>query len=149
MSAADIARSAYEQAKAAAEMDRLHKEAFLMDAERTKRLMHEDDFAAALPILNEWFPGVEWKWTTGEDYGGYDTLVYDALESQWPPSFKLKVDCRLIDMNEGPSAGYRVDIEIGDYRTDTSPGTVGYRYFSGGKVKSAADVGRYLEARNV
>lgn len=143
-SARDIATSAYAQAKAAAEMARLHDEALNLNAEYDKLMRHETEYRESLPVLAVLFPGVEWVWTTGEDYGGYDTIMYDASES-WPPSFKLRVVRRLIDMNE-PSAGHRIDFEVGDYRTDTSPGTEGYRYFSGSKVKNAADVGRYLEA---
>src|SRR4051812_42850633 len=118
-------------------MERLHEEAFQEDERRRKHAEHVKDYAAALPVLNEWFPGVEWTWREEGDYG-YDTIVTDAHE-QWPPSFKLKVFRRLIDMNE-PLAGYRVIIEVGDHHTDTSPGTVGYRYFSGTEVKGPADV---------
>ncbi len=138
--AADIARTAYEQALAAAEMERLHEEALKEDERRRKHAAHVAEFEAALPILAKWFPGVEWTWHEEGGYG-FDTIITDAAED-WPPSFKLRVNRHLIDMNE-PDAGYRVKIEVGDYRSDSQ----GYSYFSGGEIRSAADVGRYLERK--
>jgi hypothetical protein len=44
-----------------------------------------------------------------------------------------------------PESGYRIVIEVGDYVNDTS--SLGYSYFSGVKVNSAADIGRYLVAK--
>lgn len=144
MSAKDIALSAYEQAKAAAHMEKLHEEALQMDRERSNYLHNKAVFEASLPILNKWFPGIEWEWQMEGDYGN-DVIVWDASEEEWPPSFKLKVNRFFIDMNE-PDAGYKVEIQIGDYRPDNLSG--GYNYFSGAVVRSAADIGLYLEKRN-
>lgn len=117
-------------------MEALHAEAIEMDAQRTKIKGHEANYEAALPILAEWFPGVEWSWYAMGDYS-FDTILVDASES-WPPSFMLRVERGLKD---APA-----DIEVGEYRPDTS--MPGYSYFSGAAVKSAADIGRYLDQRS-
>lgn len=140
--ARSIALSAHEQAKKAAALEAAHEEAIKEDRRRQEIARHTKAFEAALPILNEWFPGVEWIWWVDGDYSN-DTIVTDASEN-WPPSFKLRVDRLLIDMNE-PSAGCRSVIEVGDYRRDTS--LPGHIYFAGSKVKGPADIGRYLQAQ--
>lgn len=132
--AADIAKTAYEQALAAAEAEAARREAKIEAARQQRLAERQAEFDAALPILNEWFPGVEWTWKQMGDYG-HDTIITDAAET-WPPSFKLKVE---------KFKGEPVKIMIGDYVQDTS--LPGYSYFSGGEVKSAADVGRYLAGR--
>lgn len=139
--AREIARSAYEQAKAAAAAEQAEKERQEAEEAARKRQVHLDAYEAALPILAEWFPGVKWEWTADGSFG-HDTILWDASEAQWPPSFRLKVDRFLIDMND-PGAGYRVEIKVGDYRPDSS--MPGYSYFQGGTIRSAADLGRYLE----
>lgn len=128
--AVDIAARAYEQAIAAAERDRLAKDAEEAERQAAKRKAHQANFNAALPLLNEWFPGVEWEWHQMGDYG-YDTIVTDVNEV-WPPSFRLNVKRY---KNE-------IEIRVGDYRPDTS--LPGYSYFSGTRIRSAADLGRYL-----
>lgn len=144
MSARDMAINAYKQALAAAKAEELRKAEEEAERERTKREYHRQIFESALPVLNEWFPGVAWDFEIAGDFR-HDTIVFDADENQYPPSFKLKVDRRLVDMND-VGGGYRIDIEVGDYSPDTS--MPGYSYFSGRKVHSAADIGRYLESRN-
>lgn len=139
MTARDLALSAAYQARKAAALEAAHEEALRMDAERTKDETARKDYEAALPILAEWFPGVEWTYARSGDYG-YDTIVWDASEAT--PAFLLYVHRRMLDMNE-PSAGYRVHIEVGDYVPATGD-AVGHSYFRGRPVKGAADVGRYL-----
>lgn len=134
MKAADIAKSAYAQALVAAEDQRIRREAEVEAARQKKRAERQAEFDAALPVLNRWFPGVEWQWHQMGDYD-FDTIVTDAAET-WPPSFKLKVE----KLGDKP-----VRIMIGDYVQDRS--MPGYSYFSGGEVKSAADIGRYLARR--
>lgn len=138
MSARDIALTAYQQALDAAEAEERAK----IEAQRQERLRKEaqerETFEAALPILNRWFPGVTWTYDVEGDWGN-DVIVTDADEAD--PTFKLKVNRYLRDMND-PAAGVTVEIEVGDYQRDSS--MPGYSYFSGIKVKSAADVGRYL-----
>jgi multidrug efflux pump subunit AcrA (membrane-fusion protein) len=133
-SAADIARRAHAQALDAAEAARKQREAEQVERERQKAQAHQLTFKAALPILAEWFPGVKWRWEAMGDYG-FDTILVDASED-WPPSFMLRAFRPASD---------RIEIEIGDYRVDTS--MPGYSYFSGSVVRSAADVGRYLEVK--
>ena len=108
-----------------------------MDAERNKYNMHVREFKAALPILTEWFPGVIWHWYEDGDYG-WDTIIVDASE-EYPYSFTLRSEVH----QDGT-----VNIEAGDYRIDTSPGTVGCSYFSGVKIKGPADLGRHIETKN-
>jgi hypothetical protein len=129
--AVDIARSAREQALAAAERKRQEWAAQEAERQAQKRQAHEAAYEAALPILAEWFPGVEWAWFDGGDYG-FDTILHDASE-QWPWSFMLCVE-HFKD---------RVEIRVGRYVQDTS--MPGYRYFSGAPIRSAADVGVWLE----
>lgn len=143
MNAKDIALSAYSRAVAAEEVRLAAIEDAKAEEKRKNEERHRGNFEAALLILNEWFPGVQWTYEIEGDWG-HDMIVYDASESQWPPSFKLKVNRYLIDMNE-PDAGYKMEFEVGDYVVDTMSG--GYSYFSGTKVKSPADVGRYLKRK--
>lgn len=142
MSAKDIALKAYEQALAAVEAERLAEQARKAEEARLKEARHQEVFNAALPTLNSWFPGVDWTFEIDGDFGG-DTIVYDAGENQYPPSFRLKIIRYLIDMNT-PEAGYQIKFEVGDYVLDHQSG---YHYFSGGTVKSPADIGRYLERK--
>jgi hypothetical protein len=132
--AKDIALSAAEQAKAAAEAQRQAREVEELARAREKQESQEQEFRTALPILNEWFPGVEWCWRPGGDYD-LDVIVWDASE-EWPPSFKLKIE----------SFKNRLEIQVGDYRSDSS--MPGYTYFAGSIVRSAADIGRYLEKKD-
>jgi hypothetical protein len=132
MPAREIALSAAKIAREAAELEAAHEEAIKEDARRARHAQHLERYLAALPILGQWFPGVSWMWQAEGDYG-YDTIVYDASEN-WPPSFKL-----LVGWN--PDRSLR--IEVGSYRSDSS--MPGYSYFAGSAVRSAADIGRYLE----
>lgn len=141
-SAKDIALAARAQALRD-EKSRAFKEAAARAAEEARKAeQHRLTAEAAIEKLSEWFPDVEWTWFMGGDYD-YDTLLHDAAE-EWPWSFMLKATRRLIDLNE-PEAGYHVEIAVGDYARDTFMS--GYSYFSGSPVKSAADVGRYLEQK--
>jgi hypothetical protein len=140
--AKDIALSAHAQALAALEAERKAEEERKAKEIREREERQRATFDAALPTLKKWFPGVEWQYSIMGNYG-LDVIVTDASEI-WPPSFRLKVNRTLIDMNE-PSAGFKVSIEVGDYRRDTS--LPGHSYFVGSEVHSAADVGRYLAAR--
>lgn len=137
--AAEQALTAYELAVRAEEERKAAEEAAERAENERRNAERLKDFEAALPVLAEWFPGVEWTWAMMGDYGN-DTVLWDVSEG-WPPSFMLRVQRFLIDMNE-PEAGYRVKITVGDYVRDTS--MEGYKYFQGAEVKSAADVGRYL-----
>jgi hypothetical protein len=132
-SAREIALPAYEQAILAAERKAATQEAERLAEVARKRAERQAEFNAALPYLNEWFPGVEWEWEQDGDYG-FDTIVYDASEG-YPPSFKLRV--------HNPPKG--VTIEVGDYVQDTS--MPGYKYFSGTPIGSAAALGGYLKRK--
>jgi hypothetical protein len=140
--AKDIALSAHAQALAAAEVERKAEDLRKAEEDRKRDEWYRATFDTALPTLREWFPGVEWQYSLMGNYG-LDVIVTDASEV-WPPSFRLRVSRTLIDMNK-PNAGFKIDIEVGEYRQDTS--LPGHSYFAGSKVKSAADVGRYLAAR--
>jgi hypothetical protein len=131
--AREIALPAYEQAVLAAERKAAAQEAERQAAIAEKKAQRQAEFDAALPYLNEWFPGVVWLWEQDGDYG-FDTIVYDASEG-YPPSFKLRV--------HNPPKG--VVIEVGGYVQDTS--MPGYKYFSGTPIKSAADLGAYLKSK--
>jgi hypothetical protein len=132
--AADIAKNAYEQALDTAEAERLAQEAKERERQAEKNAARQADFDAALPILSEWFPGVEWEWHTEGDYL-FDTIITDSSEEGWPPSFKLRVERR----------GGGVEIKVGDFVSDSF--MPGYSYFSGVVIRSAADLGRYLSSR--
>lgn len=134
-SAAKIAQSAHEQALAAIAERERQRAAEEAERERLARERHAKAAADAIAVLGEWFPGVTWEWDAMGDYG-HDTVLWDASES-WPPSFLLKAERRK----------YGIEILVGDYRPDTS--MPGYKYFSGGVVRSAADVGRYLAGKTV
>jgi hypothetical protein len=142
MNAREIALKAHEQELEAVEAERQLEAERQQEEDRKKRERLKDAFEAALPKLNEWFPGVEWTWVL---YGNFenDCIVWDSSET-WSPSFKLRVQRFITDMN-APESGYRIVIEVGDYVQDTS--MTGYSYFSGVKVNSAADIGRYLVAK--
>lgn len=141
-SAKYVALCAAAIAREAAELEAAHKAAIQEDERRWRESVHRKAYEAALPILAEWFPGVEWDWFQMGDYNN-DTILVDRSEP-WPPSFRLMVIRYLLDMNE-PEAGYKVEIKVGDYRQDSS--LPGYSYFEGSKVTSPADVGRYLEGK--
>ncbi len=130
MSAREIALSAHAQAVAAEEA-RIQAIADDRAREEERKLAkHRENFQAALRTLGKWFPGVFWSWEVGGDYG-FDTLVFERDE----PTFRLKVHTWM-------TKGYQnIEIQIGDYVLDRHSG---YHYFSGVKVRSAADVGRYL-----
>jgi hypothetical protein len=138
-----IAQTAHEQALAAAAMEALHEEALNEDMARTEAARHKAAFEAALPVLNDWFPGVHWDYQAAGPYDR-DTIITEA-GAEWNDPLKIKADCWLIDMNEGPSAGYRLQLKCVVLTDDTS--MPGYSYWSGQVVKSAADVGRWLAAR--
>lgn len=142
--ASTIALSAYEQAVAAAEVEAAHEEALKENERREELARHRRAYEAALPILGKWFPGVEWNWNPEGDYG-HDTILTDRSE-QYPYSFKLRVQHYLLDMNEGPRAGYVTQIEVGDYVANTGEGAYG-TYFAGTRVKGPADVGRYIQRK--
>lgn len=134
--ATDIALRAHDLALEAAEAKRLAQEREAAEEERRKDQSAQAAYEAALPTLNEWFPGVVWTWQRMGDYG-FDCIVTDASEV-WPYSFLLKVDYR-------PKTKDSVEISVGEYRSDSS--AMGYSYFSGGKIRSAADLGEYLKRK--
>lgn len=142
MNARDIALSAYAQAVAAEEARLAAVQAEIDAAEQKQQADQRRLFDAALPILSEWFPGVEWAYEIGGDFNR-DVLVHDAREEQWPPSFKLLV--KRIHNRQDPADITHIEFEAGDYVADTMSG--GYTYFSGVKIKSPADLGRYLKGR--
>jgi hypothetical protein len=134
--AKQIALTAHERAMVAADLEAAHEEAIQMDHEWHKREAARLDFEAALPVLNEWFPGVKWRWSQEGDYN-YDCIIMEDT-SDWNDVLKLRAQLRRDDRT-----GEKVQIEIGRYVQDTS--TYG-TYFSGAVVKSAADIGRYLKS---
>jgi hypothetical protein len=105
--------------------------------ERRNREIHQKRFEAALVPLNVWFPGVKWEYEIGGDFFCNDTIIFE--QGEYPPPFKLKA--------VGPvNPGKHMEFEVGDYHQDSS--MPGYTYWSGTKVKSAADLGRYLVNRD-
>lgn len=144
MSATNIALKAHEQALAAVEAERRAEEARKTKEARLEAERHRDDYRWALPTLNEWFPGVEWKWYPAGGYS-FDTILMEH-DAPWSDPLKIKVQRTLLDMNEGPSAGYRVRLFCVERVQDTSE--PGYSYWSGPEVKSAADVGHWLADRS-
>lgn len=130
--ATEIALRAYERALLAADLEAAHQAAIQEDRERTKIEWSRLDFEAALPLLNEWFPGVSWVWEQGGDYG-YDCIIMEETDFRNDLYDLLKLRAERI--------GSEVEIEIGDYQIDEQ----GYHYWSGGRVNSAADIGRYLK----
>jgi hypothetical protein len=144
MSASEIAKTAYAQAVALAEAEEARKQAEREEEERRNREkeerrnreIHQKRFEAALVPLNVWFPGVKWEYEIGGDFFCNDTIIFE--QDEYPPPFKLKA--------LGPvNPGKHMEFEVGDYLQDSS--MPGYTYWSGTKVKSAADLGRYLVNR--
>jgi hypothetical protein len=136
MSASEIAKTAYAQAVALAEAEDARKKAKREEERRRNREIHQKRFEAALVPLNVWFPGVKWTFEIGGGWPG-DTIIFE--EGAYPPPFKLKVI--------GPvDPGKHMEFEVGEYRVDHMSGD--YSYFSGTKIKSAADLGRYLVNRD-
>lgn len=141
MSASDIARGAYEQAIEAEKARVAAEEARKAEEERKVRERHQATFEMALPILAQWFPGIEWDFDIDGDYRG-DVIIFEDGKGR-PPEFKLRAQRRILDMNH-PSV-FSIELEIGEYRPDRMSG---YTYFAGTKVNSAADIGRHLAARD-
>lgn len=141
--ATDIALKAHEIALAAAEIERAHEEALTMDGERTKRLQHDDDAHAGRALLAPMFPGVEWDAYQTGDYG-YDTILMEK-GAPWSDPLKILVKRHLIDMDDPQEPRvYRTRIYTTCLVQDTS--MPGYSYWTEGReIKSAADVGAFLE----
>lgn len=119
------------------------------DAGREQRLYEEREhsrqvsltLAAALPTLQDWFPGVHWdvfdskcgRCGSAAGYGhGQEIVVHEALNLDRAPLFFL-IERR------PPPCNYVIHLVTKEYDTDTC-----YSYWTGPLVRSVEEVGKVL-----
>jgi hypothetical protein len=126
--AAEIARAAYERAQ----KDEQQRQK-IAAIEASKRI--ERKLAAGTPILERWFPGVQWTVVDDGEQDYYSALVVTD------GSLKLKIEHYNVDLEaEQPAWRTRIYAVERTYRN-------GYYHWIGPEVKNPTDIGKWLAGK--
>lgn len=141
-------------ARAAAEAEQREKDLAAIrkaqeEAERARATFEaraRATFEAGVKVVSQWFPGVEWEMyddRSGVGCAAGYSMGAAVIVRDKDDSVRLCFDRR--NVAEAGEPVYRLTVYAVERKPRLDSGT-SFPYYSGAAVKSAADVGRFLEA---